>query len=496
MIREKNFGELGEVLTAYLDGELTPDEMEQVEALLRKDESARRLLSELRVTVQAVSSLPRRQAPSSIVEEVQLRLERNELLDDLPAGPMQRPRLRMRWSGILSMAAMLGVVVIAGSWLLTDRPADVPIVNDLMLAQRGGDESGLVKREENLELERKSVDRPEVVASARRSTTEGIDQPEVLASRELHDDRAVRPARATRGSRAASPSDAATAAKAPNEFPRDETRLADVSAGTDGSIMRLQLSVSSDSERAALLSKLSGRYAAYQSAHTTSEYEHSKPEGMERLALRLPLAEVDTLLSTVDGKNGVSEMALTAGPLTVRGKDRIRDVLALALAPADSGSAEEVEADYGVEIGEASAADQSQPDQQAWRDLIRSLGIDPDTLALLLRPVDDKESVRTEPEDAVDEAAPLALRAQAENAPDDSLVARRLRAAKQLDAEPDPPVTANQAATAVATATVDVVIEISVNDSPRQPNEGKPAFRTRARLIKPSDAEKKRPTAQ
>jgi len=104
--------QLGELLSAYVDGELGSEESQQVERLLQKDPEAQRLLEELRRTVSAVSSLPRHPAPDAIAEDVQLHIERSALLDDteqpqITAGARRGPAL-----AFLAMAAALTLVVV------------------------------------------------------------------------------------------------------------------------------------------------------------------------------------------------------------------------------------------------------------------------------------------------------------------------------------------------------------------------------------------------
>lgn len=110
--------QLGELLSAYLDGELDEQQTQLVERALREESSARRLLDELRATADLVASLPRHAAPKSIAQEVGCQLERGELLGDY-GGVSDRVGRRGSsvWSW-LSMAAMLVLVVGGGLWIL------------------------------------------------------------------------------------------------------------------------------------------------------------------------------------------------------------------------------------------------------------------------------------------------------------------------------------------------------------------------------------------
>ncbi|MGB2987736.1 MAG: hypothetical protein WBE26_17860, partial [Phycisphaerae bacterium] len=105
-------GQLGELLSAYIDGELDAEHVKSVERILREDAGARHLLEELRGTVNIVSSLPRHSAPGSIAEDVQFQVERSELLGDPDSQPATATGGRSGLPALLSMAAVLGLVFV------------------------------------------------------------------------------------------------------------------------------------------------------------------------------------------------------------------------------------------------------------------------------------------------------------------------------------------------------------------------------------------------
>ncbi len=109
--------QLGEWLSAYIDGELDADQRASVERLLREDEAAAQQLRELRRTVNLVSSLPRHTAPSSIAEDLRFHVERAELLDDLEQPGAAIGGRRAPLLAILSTAAVLAAVV-GGLWYM------------------------------------------------------------------------------------------------------------------------------------------------------------------------------------------------------------------------------------------------------------------------------------------------------------------------------------------------------------------------------------------
>lgn len=109
---------LGELLSAYLDGQLEPAQTESVERLVAKDPQAQRLLKELRLTTECVSKLPRHGAPNSVLEDIQLRLERAELLDGpqtTSGGAHSRRSGLWQW---MSIAAVVGIAVMGGTWAI------------------------------------------------------------------------------------------------------------------------------------------------------------------------------------------------------------------------------------------------------------------------------------------------------------------------------------------------------------------------------------------
>lgn len=114
-----------EQLTAYLDGELAPDDRAKIERLLDRDAEARRLLDELRLTTALVGALPHGRAPTDLALHVSARLERQALLGDAPV--MARP-VRAEWSWANRLALVAAVVMVCTvAWLgwpqFTDHPA-------------------------------------------------------------------------------------------------------------------------------------------------------------------------------------------------------------------------------------------------------------------------------------------------------------------------------------------------------------------------------------
>ncbi len=115
MNAENNNQEMLELLSAYLDDELTEAQRERVEQMLAEDVRARSLLMNLRDASEAVSGLDIEEIPRNITDEVLYALERDTLLDgneDLAVMAGER-HLRMRqFMGAAGIMILVGAVVV------------------------------------------------------------------------------------------------------------------------------------------------------------------------------------------------------------------------------------------------------------------------------------------------------------------------------------------------------------------------------------------------
>ena len=82
--------QLGETLSAYLDGELDAIETAKVDQLLRDDRSVREQLTVLQRTVKLARSLPRHGAPSTLALPTILINERSIRVVTTPPHPTPR----------------------------------------------------------------------------------------------------------------------------------------------------------------------------------------------------------------------------------------------------------------------------------------------------------------------------------------------------------------------------------------------------------------------
>jgi anti-sigma factor RsiW len=111
---------MGELLSAYIDGEVSGQERAEVEALLAESEEARRVLAELREAAAALRTLPREPAPPFILADITARIERDELLgSDDEATVVHRYPRRPIWS-LLGAAAFIGIAIGGGLYVSSE----------------------------------------------------------------------------------------------------------------------------------------------------------------------------------------------------------------------------------------------------------------------------------------------------------------------------------------------------------------------------------------
>ncbi|MGQ9649844.1 MAG: anti-sigma factor family protein [Phycisphaerae bacterium] len=123
-------------LSAYMDGELTPQEQAEVESWLDADPEARRLFLQLRATIEAVQTLPRARASEELLGNLRTRLERKALLD--AAGPEEEiagaPFLS--WGRWVAVAAVIALTVTAGYFTWTLRSERKAVGTQLALREK------------------------------------------------------------------------------------------------------------------------------------------------------------------------------------------------------------------------------------------------------------------------------------------------------------------------------------------------------------------------
>jgi cell fate (sporulation/competence/biofilm development) regulator YlbF (YheA/YmcA/DUF963 family) len=104
--------DLAQLLSAYLDGQLAPDETDQVERRLTEDPEAQELLDQLRQVSRMVHSLPHDSAPADLADEVMEQMERDALLGVSEGSEELAGRTHLRFRRFAAAAAIL---ILAGA---------------------------------------------------------------------------------------------------------------------------------------------------------------------------------------------------------------------------------------------------------------------------------------------------------------------------------------------------------------------------------------------
>lgn len=407
--------ELGELLSAYVDGELSTGEKAVVEKLLREDATARHLLEQLRRTVDATRSLPRHPAPASLVSDVQAMLERSALLDDAPRTPIKPHRDRTPWAARLSIAAMVGLVVVGGWYFLQEPARNRGTIAPSSSVSRDFNEAA--KSEPLAKESERSRSAGAVASGDRRTVDEKLAAGVELVALRAH------------------------------------------SFEAEG--LRLQLNVKDTKEGDALVERVSKRLADEKLVNLETKAGNGSPASSgfylrgsagknfdapreSQILVRATPAQLEQVLNDVAiSKPSDSDAMLVAGPLRVRGLQQSQQVLN---ASRRSQNAQPPAQGPTPTDKLAMSAPKESPSGDFVTDLIKIVGIDP---ALL--PKDEATTVAIaahadeEGEKARDSADEAGARSEARrDEPADTLVGRNIRRLPEPVAaplEPEPLVT-------------------------------------------------------
>src|SRR5262245_14406841 len=110
-----------ELLSAYLDGELTPAEKSEVERSLEAAPKLRERLEDLAEVGQAIRSLPRPGAPSDLRRQVLAEISQRTRRAVSPASYSTRPSRRHVWQWIGALVAACVVVGAVAIWSVGGR---------------------------------------------------------------------------------------------------------------------------------------------------------------------------------------------------------------------------------------------------------------------------------------------------------------------------------------------------------------------------------------
>src|SRR5262245_38566201 len=112
---------LRELLTAAIDGELSPAERKTAERLLKESEAARVLYGQLKADAARLKSLPRVPAPPDLADNV-MSVIQDRAMTPTPLPPSRKPTPKFNWSAMpiwvsLITAASVLIVISIGSYL-------------------------------------------------------------------------------------------------------------------------------------------------------------------------------------------------------------------------------------------------------------------------------------------------------------------------------------------------------------------------------------------
>ncbi len=107
-------------LSAYLDGELSPERARAVEQLLRESPAARRTLEELRDVADQLAELPRCRAPDELAAAMMRQAERRMLFGE--GRPRRGPRVLRLVLQVSASAAVMAACALVG-WYVLRSPA-------------------------------------------------------------------------------------------------------------------------------------------------------------------------------------------------------------------------------------------------------------------------------------------------------------------------------------------------------------------------------------
>lgn len=354
---------LGALLSAYLDGELDAAQAESVERVVANDPHAQRLLHELRLTTESISRLPRHVAPSSVLDDLELRLEREQLLEE-PRGGYSGPHPRRTglWQW-LSMAAVVGISVLGGTWALLGGRDSPRGVGHGIVAQ--GPSRQEPARRDGLEMpepgDRPSEEAPGTARTRQRlrraGDVEGVEGSLQLA--DLSKTKAELDAKVATRERADAPPATAPPREPPVSVPYRGSSEPSVGLLHADAVLRLRVTASDEARRQDVLTTLGSTLDAYvvrepegvglgteaqgpaarNAFRGTSVVDSADKSGPRRILVRLPAARVDAIVEELGRQCGDEYVTLSAGPLVFEGWRQTRYALGRITRPADEAGA-------------------------------------------------------------------------------------------------------------------------------------------------------------
>ena len=119
-----------ELLSAFIDGELSPRQQTEVQRMAAHDPDMARRLQQLRSGRTLINVLPRAEAPADLVEQIKQSLERRSLLDEHSVLSSSRAGVRMlklrRFLAAAAMIALVGVLGVVVYQIVSPVPSNQP----------------------------------------------------------------------------------------------------------------------------------------------------------------------------------------------------------------------------------------------------------------------------------------------------------------------------------------------------------------------------------
>jgi len=151
--------QLEQQLSAFLDGELTDEQVAELQRMLAASPDAKQLLAELEKTVAAVRGLPREPSPGDLYESITAQLERSALLEgDVAEGSPVGAAGRWGWLVRLTVSAAVVLLAVGVGYLAVVRGANGPPKVD---KYRGEKQLAMVEREKSGRLAEEVAQRVE-----------------------------------------------------------------------------------------------------------------------------------------------------------------------------------------------------------------------------------------------------------------------------------------------------------------------------------------------
>lgn len=115
-------------LAGYIDGQLPPEEMVEVERYLVAHPRERRVVEQMLMARQWMASMPRLRAPADMLEAIDPTLERAGLLEEAPAISRWQLLVSPQSLALAATLALVATLVMAMLWLMPQRDDSIAVI--------------------------------------------------------------------------------------------------------------------------------------------------------------------------------------------------------------------------------------------------------------------------------------------------------------------------------------------------------------------------------